>query len=43
MSAEIVRCELYVAVLDVVDDAFGEVGDAMGRVGARMIGSCHGQ
>ena len=43
MSAEIVRCELYIAVLDIVYDAFCKVNDALGCVRARMIDSSHGQ
>ena len=43
MCPEIVRCELNVAVLDVIDDTFGKVEDALGRVGARMIGSSNDQ
>ena len=43
VSAEIVRCELHIAVLDIVYDAFGEVNDALGCVGVRMIDSSHSQ
>ncbi len=43
MCPEIVRGELNVAVLDVIDDTFGKIEDALGRVGARMIDSSNGQ
>ena len=43
MCAEIVRRELNVAVLDIIDDTFGEVQDPLARIGARMIDSSHGQ
>lgn len=42
-GAEIVRGELHVAVLDVVDDAFGEVDDSLGCVGARVVRASDGQ
>lgn len=42
VSAEVVRCELHIAVLDIVYDAVGKINDALGRVRARMIVSSHG-
>ena len=43
MSAEVVGCELNVAVLDIIDDRLGDVHDALGRVGIRMVDSSNGQ
>lgn len=43
VRSEVVRCELYIAVLDVVNDTFGKIYNALGCVRARMINSSHGQ
>ena len=43
MSTEVVRCELYVAVLDVINDTFGKINNALGSVGARVVCSSNGQ
>ena len=43
MRAEIIRCEFYVAMFNVIDDAFGKVDDASGRIRVRVVGSSYGQ
>lgn len=43
VSTKVVRCELYIAVLDIVYDTFGQVDDALGCVRARMIEPSHSQ
>ena len=43
MGFKIIRCKLNVAVLDIIDDTFGKIKDVLVRVGARTIGSSHGQ
>ena len=43
MCAEVVRAELNIAVLDIIDNTFGQIKNALARIGARMIDSSHGQ
>lgn len=41
MHVEVLRCELYVAVADIIYDGFGMIYDALGRIGVRMADSSH--
>ena len=43
MCGEISRRELYIAVLDIVYDTFGDIKNALARIRARMIDPSQGQ
>ena len=42
MCSKTVRCELNVAVLDIIYDTFGKIKDALARIRTRMIDASHG-
>lgn len=43
MSTETLRCELHIALLDVIYDTLGNIQDAFGRIRIHMIDSSDGQ
>ena len=43
MCTETVRCELNIAVLDIIYDTLGNIQDALGRIRTRMVNSSDGQ
>ena len=43
MCTETVRCELNIAVLDIIYDTLGNIQDALARIRTRMIDSSDGQ
>ena len=43
MCTETVRCQLNIAVLDIIYDTLGNIQDALARIGTRMIDASDGQ